>query len=227
MDVSTLEAIDETAAKVRTEIGDIELLFNNAGIVRGRFFWEHDHRRDTFLTMAINSLAIMYIAREFLPGMIASGSEYRVVNIASAAGLVSKPKMSVYCASKWAAVGLVRFGTAGAGTGRAPPRQSHDRMPQLHQYRHFRWCQGAPADADSDAGVRGQPCLARDEARQAFPDHVVHGPSVDAVLRPVADPRLGLARRKILRRIQVHGGLPWAADGLKTSLRRSAIRGPF
>ncbi len=105
VDVSSLEAIEDAAAKVRAEVGDIELLFNNAGIVRGRFFWEHDHRRDTFLTMAINSLAIMYIAREFLPGMIASGSECRVVNIASAAGLVSNPKMSVYCASKWAAIG--------------------------------------------------------------------------------------------------------------------------
>lgn len=120
VDVSKLEAIEQAAAKVREEVGDIELLFNNAGIVRGSFFWEHDHRRDIQLTIAINSLAIMHIAREFLPGMIASGGECRVVNIASAAGLVSNPKMSVYCGSKWAAVGWsdsVRLELEQAGHG--------------------------------------------------------------------------------------------------------------
>ena len=55
--------------------------------------------------MSINALAPMYIAREFLPAMIASSTECRVINIASAAGTVSNPKMSVYCASKWAAIG--------------------------------------------------------------------------------------------------------------------------
>lgn len=105
VDVSKLEAITAAAEKVRKEVGDIEILFNNAGVVRGKYFWEHDPLRDILFTMSINSLAPMYIAREFLPGMIAAKAECRVVNIASAAGTVSNPRMSVYCASKWAAIG--------------------------------------------------------------------------------------------------------------------------
>jgi all-trans-retinol dehydrogenase (NAD+) len=105
VDVSSREAIEEAAQRVRDEVGDVDILINNAGIVRGKFFWEHDNDKDIWLTMAINSLAPMYITREFLPAMIASGRKSRIVNIASAAGLVSNPRMSVYCSSKWAAVG--------------------------------------------------------------------------------------------------------------------------
>ncbi|HUP91657.1 MAG TPA: SDR family NAD(P)-dependent oxidoreductase [Solimonas sp.] len=105
VDVSKLESIVAAAERVRKESGDIEILFNNAGVVRGKFFWEHDQVKDTWFTMSINALAPMYIAREFLPAMIASKGECRVVNIASAAGLVSNPRMSVYCASKWACTG--------------------------------------------------------------------------------------------------------------------------
>ncbi len=106
VDVSKFEAITEAAAKVRNEVGDPDILFNNAGVVRGKYFWEHDPLKDIAFTMSINAMAPMYIAREFLPAMIARrGSEQRVVNIASAAGLISNPRMSVYCASKWSCTG--------------------------------------------------------------------------------------------------------------------------
>ncbi len=106
VDVSKLEAITEAAAQVRAEVGNPDILFNNAGVVRGKYFWEHDPLKDIAFTMSINAMAPMYIAREFLPAMIANrGSEQRVVNIASAAGLISNPRMSVYCASKWSCTG--------------------------------------------------------------------------------------------------------------------------
>jgi all-trans-retinol dehydrogenase (NAD+) len=105
VDVSSLDAIVEAAARVRKDIGDVDILINNAGVVRGKYFWEHDHIKDIRFTMSINALAPMHIAREFLPGMIEKRREARVVNITSAAGLLSNPKMSVYCGSKWAATG--------------------------------------------------------------------------------------------------------------------------
>lgn len=105
VDVSSVDRIREAAARVRAEVGDIDILINNAGIIRGKPFWEHDPVKDIWMTMSINSLALMYIAREFLPAMIAGKRDSRVLNIASAAGLLSNPNMSVYCGSKWAAVG--------------------------------------------------------------------------------------------------------------------------
>ncbi|WP_067541839.1 SDR family oxidoreductase [Nocardia crassostreae] len=106
VDVSDREAIAEAGTAVRAEVGGIDVLVNNAGIVRGNgYFWETENRGDIDKTMAINSLAPMYITLEFLPAMVAGTGEARVMTIASSAGLVSNPRMSVYAASKWAALG--------------------------------------------------------------------------------------------------------------------------
>jgi all-trans-retinol dehydrogenase (NAD+) len=106
VDISDLGAIAQAAQRVRTEVGNPDIVINNAGIVRGAFFWDHDNGDDTRPTMQVNALAPMYITREFLPAMMTSGRrESRIVNIASAAGLLSTPRMSVYAASKAALIG--------------------------------------------------------------------------------------------------------------------------
>ena len=104
VDLSRREQVAPAAERTRREAGDIDILFNNAGIVRGKLFAEHTPD-DIELSMAVNALAPMLVAREFLPAMIAGGRESRIVNIASAAAFVANPRMSVYCASKWALTG--------------------------------------------------------------------------------------------------------------------------
>ncbi|PXX59177.1 short-subunit dehydrogenase [Nocardia tenerifensis] len=106
VDVSAPDAIREAAESVRAEIGGVDILVNNAGIVRGNnYFWETENRADIEQTMAINAHALMYVTLEFLPAMVAGSTDARVLTIASSAGLVSNPRMSVYAASKWAALG--------------------------------------------------------------------------------------------------------------------------
>ncbi|RBO94435.1 SDR family oxidoreductase [Nocardia puris] len=106
VDVSDRDAIGEGATATREAVGGIDILVNNAGIVRGnRYFWETDDRADIDKTMAINSLAPMYLTLEFLPAMVQGTGQARVLTIASSAGLVSNPRMAVYAASKWAALG--------------------------------------------------------------------------------------------------------------------------
>lgn len=105
VDISSREEIEKSAKKVIDNHGGVDVIFNNAGIVRGTYFWEHANESDTELTMKINALAPMYIAREFLPGMIERDEPARIVNIASAAGMLANPKMSVYASSKWALIG--------------------------------------------------------------------------------------------------------------------------
>jgi len=105
VDVSSAEAVATAADAVRSEVGDVQILINNAGIVRGNgYFWENQ-TRDIEQTMLINSIAPMLVAREFLPAMVESDEECRVVNIASSAGLNAVPRLAAYCGSKWAAVG--------------------------------------------------------------------------------------------------------------------------
>jgi all-trans-retinol dehydrogenase (NAD+) len=96
--------IKVAAAKVKENIGVVDILINNAGIIVGKYFHEHT-TVDILRTMDINSNAPMLITGEFLPGMISQNSGH-VCNIASSAGLISNPKMSVYVASKWIASGL-------------------------------------------------------------------------------------------------------------------------
>ncbi len=103
VDVSSIEQIKATAQKVKDEIGMVHILINNAGVIVGKYFHEHSHKEIDF-TMNINSNALMHVSLEFLPEMF-ENNEGHLVNIASAAGLVANPQMSVYCASKWAVIG--------------------------------------------------------------------------------------------------------------------------
>jgi len=104
VDVSNKDDIDWAAQDVLANIGEVDILFNNAGIVAGsKRFVEHTDR-DMQATMDINVLGVMRVAKAFLPAMLQQGFGH-IINIASAAGLVANPNMSVYAASKWAVIG--------------------------------------------------------------------------------------------------------------------------
>tara|TARA_R110002126_G_scaffold13356_2_gene58088 strand:+ start:8309 stop:9133 length:825 start_codon:yes stop_codon:yes gene_type:complete len=103
VDIRDKNQVSETAGQVINEFGNIDILINNAGIVVGKSFAEHSYE-DIENTLAVNALGMMYVARAFLPSMIKNDFG-RIANIASAAGLSPNPGMTVYAASKWAAVG--------------------------------------------------------------------------------------------------------------------------
>lgn len=118
VDVSDTEAVLAAVTRLEAEGTAVELLFNNAGIVVGKPFLDHTPA-DIDRTLAINTAALMHLTRALLPGMVARGGGH-VVNIASAAALVSNPNMSVYAASKWAVTGWsdsLRQEMERAGTG--------------------------------------------------------------------------------------------------------------
>ena len=103
VDVRNKEVISAAAKEILSKLGSIDILFNNAGIIIGKSFADHSYE-DIENTMNVNSLGLMYVTRAFLPMMIEQGFG-RIINIASAAGLSPNPGMTVYAASKWAAVG--------------------------------------------------------------------------------------------------------------------------
>ena len=105
VDIGERTAIEKASANVIANHGGVDVIINNAGVVRGTYFWEHENERDTEFIMKINALAPMFITHEFLTGMMEGKRPSRIVNIASAAGTLSNPKMSVYASSKWALIG--------------------------------------------------------------------------------------------------------------------------
>ena len=104
VDVSDSAAVEAAYARTRSECGDVDILVNCAGIVTGNKTFDRQSVRDIERTMTINSVAPMVLALQALPDMIARDHGH-ICNIASAAGMISNPKMSVYVASKWAVIG--------------------------------------------------------------------------------------------------------------------------
>ncbi|RJP31253.1 MAG: SDR family NAD(P)-dependent oxidoreductase [Actinobacteria bacterium] len=103
-DVSKKEDVYALENRVRAAFGTINILVNNAGIVKSNPFVE---KPDEVIehTVAVNLLACFWTMKAFLPGMV-EREEGHVVNMASAGGLLGVPYISDYCATKFAVIGL-------------------------------------------------------------------------------------------------------------------------
>ncbi len=143
IDVSDTDKIIETAKQVRKEVGDVDILVNNAGVVVGKNFKDHTHHNIDF-TININTSALMHITLEFLPAMIEKG-EGHIINLASAAGLLANPKMSVYVGSKWGVTGW--------------SESLRIELEQLNQNLHITTVNPSYIDTGMFAGVKTHPFL--------------------------------------------------------------------
>ncbi len=103
VDVTNTEQINNAKCEVEKNVGQVDVLINNAGIVVGKYFTEHSIA-DIQNVLNVNTNAPMYVTLAFLEGMVTRNSGH-ICNIASSAGFITNPKMSVYAASKWAVIG--------------------------------------------------------------------------------------------------------------------------
>jgi len=103
VDITNTTWSQEIAKQVEEEIGPVDILINNAGIVFGGYFHENSSE-NIEKVMNVNAIAPMQLTRIFLSGMM-KRKHGHICNITSSAGLVSNPKMAVYAGSKWAATG--------------------------------------------------------------------------------------------------------------------------
>lgn len=103
-DVRDPVAVYRTADTVRNDVGDVEILVNNAGVVSGAELLDipDDMIRRTF---DVNVLGLFWVTKAFLPAM-AMADRGHIVTVASAAGLVGVARQTDYSASKHAAVGF-------------------------------------------------------------------------------------------------------------------------
>jgi short-subunit dehydrogenase len=103
VDVTHLAQVRGALQEMRERGIRIDLLVNNAGVIVGKTFVDH-LPEEIQRTIAVNTLAPMLLTRELLPAMLERARGH-IVNISSAAALVSNPGMSAYCARKWAVTG--------------------------------------------------------------------------------------------------------------------------
>lgn len=104
VDVSDNNAITETYDKVKSECGNVDILINCAGIVTSNKTFDQQTTDEILRTMNINTIAPMLVTRAILPDMLRRQNGH-VCTIASAGGMLGNPRMSVYGASKWGAIG--------------------------------------------------------------------------------------------------------------------------
>lgn len=104
VDVSSNEAVLAAYNQTIKECGNVDILIQCAGVVTSNKTFDENTIADIDRTMTINAIAPMYVAHAFLPNMIAQNNGH-ICTIASAAGMISNPKMSIYAASKWAVIG--------------------------------------------------------------------------------------------------------------------------
>ena len=104
VDVTDREAVYAAAREAEEQMGPIDILINNAGIVAaGKFVDMPDEKLSA--TIDVDVKALLWTMKAFLPGMILRGTGH-VVNISSASGFIGVPYMPAYAASKWAVIGM-------------------------------------------------------------------------------------------------------------------------
>ena len=103
-DVSDKKAMKNFAAQVQSELGNANIVINNAGIsgvdLPGYLINEENYRR----VMDINFFGVLNGCQAFLPQMVEK-NEGAIVNISSTFGMIGATNCSDYCASKFAVRG--------------------------------------------------------------------------------------------------------------------------
>jgi 3-hydroxybutyrate dehydrogenase len=109
-DMSKPADIEDMMKFAAAQFGQVDILVNNAGI-------QHVARIENFpvekwdAVIAINLSSAFHATRLALPAMLAAGNGKgwgRIINIASAHGLVGSPEKSAYVAAKHGIVGLTK-----------------------------------------------------------------------------------------------------------------------
>lgn len=103
-DVSDKNRVRKLADTARKEMGQIDILINNAGYVRHGMFWKQPVEAAT-RQIEVNVNAQIYAIHEFLPEMLNRNSGH-IVNVSSGVAICSVPGLAAYTTSKWAVWGL-------------------------------------------------------------------------------------------------------------------------
>ena len=104
LDVSDRQAMEDWAARCAADHGQVNLIFNNAGVALSSTVEGVDYA-DLEWIVGINFWGVVHGTKAFLPYLKASGDGH-VINTSSVFGLFAQPGMSGYNATKFAVRGF-------------------------------------------------------------------------------------------------------------------------
>lgn len=103
-DIRKEEEVINMVSKAVNAFGRIDILVNNAGVAYGKYLVETSTEEYNEI-MDTNVKGMFFCTKYALPHLLKRG-EGRIVNISSGAGKRGIPKLSIYCASKFAVIGF-------------------------------------------------------------------------------------------------------------------------
>ncbi|MDR0784897.1 MAG: SDR family oxidoreductase [Treponema sp.] len=103
-DVTDRDMVYKLAEEVRVEVGAVDVLINNAGVVSGKTLLETPDEK-IVRSLNVNTLSLFWTLKAFLPSMLERNAGH-IVTVASAAGIIGVKGLADYSASKFGAFGL-------------------------------------------------------------------------------------------------------------------------
>jgi len=107
MDVADQDSIDAGVAEAIAQMGQIDILVNNAALFSAAPVVEIE-RADFARIFDINVAGTLFTMQAVAKHMIARGNGGKIINMASQAGRRGEPLVAVYCASKAAVISLTQ-----------------------------------------------------------------------------------------------------------------------
>ena len=104
-DVSKLEDVKALAGKTIEAFGQVDLLFNNAGVVTGAAIWESSIN-DCKWVLGVNLWGMIHCIHEFVPIMLKQSTPCHIVNTSSMAGVATFHPSALYQLTKHGVVAL-------------------------------------------------------------------------------------------------------------------------
>lgn len=112
-DVTSQASLDTLADKAYAAFGQVDLLFNNAGVLSTGNSWEiSDAKWQQAWQVNVNVNGIVNGLRAFVPRLLKANRPARIINTASVGGFLPSAMMAPYSATKFAVVALTE-GLAG------------------------------------------------------------------------------------------------------------------
>jgi NAD(P)-dependent dehydrogenase (short-subunit alcohol dehydrogenase family) len=107
-DVTDPDAVSTTVEAVATELGGIDVLVNNAGLLSGRNSLLEATPEELHRFYDVNAVGPLLMVQACFPHLKASAHRGRVINVASRTFFTGAPGQIGYVASKGALIGMTR-----------------------------------------------------------------------------------------------------------------------
>lgn len=99
LDVTNYDEVNEITNKILSDVKNIDILINNAGLALGLSKLYENDIAEINQMIDTNIKGLLYVSRKIIPSMVTNNSGH-IINMGSTAGIYAYAGAAVYCATK-------------------------------------------------------------------------------------------------------------------------------